>query len=342
MKLRARSNVTRQLLAAFLLLCGSSLASAQSWVSVAPWPTPRLSFGTATSNGRIYAIGGYYLDNSEGLPRAVYSSQTDVYDPITNTWQTRASMPTPRAFLNVVATPDGRVYAIGGGNLAGPFLDTVERYDPTTDRWETLSPMPSGHNGAMAAVGIDGMIYVFGGDASTTSGSVTRYDPSTNTWQSLDPVPLFAPIRQGVAATAADGRIYLAGGFDVSMTSYQVWAYDPASNTWSPKAQLPEYGVYEPAGAMGADGRFYVLGGINVFGFVVNTAYAYDAATDTWTTLPSLPSTRYSLKAAAAGDYIYALRWMHFRPLPWSPICPLPRPIPATLSKDTRQTTQSL
>src|SRR5262245_6651400 len=63
---------------------------------------PRLGLAAVTGrDGHIYAIGGNDVATVEG------------YDPASDTWTTRASMPTARGGLAAVAGPDGRIYAIG-------------------------------------------------------------------------------------------------------------------------------------------------------------------------------------------------------------------------------------
>ena len=50
-----------------------------------------------------------------------------------------APMPTVRERLRLVAS--GRyLYAIGGFDLAGESLTTVERYDPKSNSWATIPP----------------------------------------------------------------------------------------------------------------------------------------------------------------------------------------------------------
>src|SRR5947208_1231812 len=95
----------RVILSAVMLVGGSTQTVAQTWTPVAPWPSPRVSFGAASSNGSIYAVGGYSYSIG-GFLAAIYSAQTDVYDTTTNTWRTVAPMPTRRAFLSVVAALD--------------------------------------------------------------------------------------------------------------------------------------------------------------------------------------------------------------------------------------------
>jgi hypothetical protein len=73
----------------------------------------------------IYAIGG---DNSGGILATV-----EAYAPLTNTWASKASMPTARRLLGVVSAHN-LIYAIGGTNNSGN-LATVEAYTPGVSEW---------------------------------------------------------------------------------------------------------------------------------------------------------------------------------------------------------------
>jgi N-acetylneuraminic acid mutarotase len=54
-------------------------------------------------------------------------STVEAYDPATDTWTTKAPMPTARQGL-AAAVVNGSLYAIGGYN--GSYLSTVESYTP--------------------------------------------------------------------------------------------------------------------------------------------------------------------------------------------------------------------
>ena len=63
-----------------------------TWTSLALMPTPRRELVIAAVNGKIYAIGGFY-----GTDR--FSAALNVneeYNPATNTWTNKTSMPTAR------------------------------------------------------------------------------------------------------------------------------------------------------------------------------------------------------------------------------------------------------
>ena len=50
------------------------------------------------------------------------------YDPSTDTWTSKASMPTARYLLGAAATSNGKIYAIGGSSNGTNLLSTVEEY----------------------------------------------------------------------------------------------------------------------------------------------------------------------------------------------------------------------
>src|SRR5439155_601932 len=82
------------------------------------------------------------------------------YDPASNTWTTKAPMPTARCGLAAAAV-GGKIYAIGGGNDNGN-LNVVEEYDPASNTWTTKAPMPTARF-ALPAAAVGGKIYAIGG-----------------------------------------------------------------------------------------------------------------------------------------------------------------------------------
>ncbi|HCG02639.1 MAG TPA: hypothetical protein DEV93_19115, partial [Chloroflexi bacterium] len=68
----------------------------------------------------------------------------EAYDPATNSWSTKAAMPSARWGLAATIGPDGKIYAIGGVEplgLAGKIVGTVEAYAPSTNSWGALTPL---------------------------------------------------------------------------------------------------------------------------------------------------------------------------------------------------------
>jgi hypothetical protein len=93
----------------------------------------------------------------------------EAYNPATNTWSTRASMPTARSFLAAAPGPDGQLYVFGGlGFVFGRqvSLSTVEAYNPATNTWTTRASMFTARDLLAAAPGSDSQLYAFGGEAA--------------------------------------------------------------------------------------------------------------------------------------------------------------------------------
>src|SRR5262249_53611336 len=110
----------------------------------APMPTARAALGVAAaSNGRLYAAGG--LTGTPAGSTAVFAA-VEEYDPATNAWATRASMPTARSDLGLAAASNGRLYAIGGFTGVGQ-TSVVEEYDPAANTWVSRAPMPTARDG---------------------------------------------------------------------------------------------------------------------------------------------------------------------------------------------------
>lgn len=175
--------------------------------ALATMPTPRYELAVAASGTgaqeRLYAMGGF---NNGGPSIAA----VEAYDPATNTWTTKAPLPTPRRGLGAVTGPNGIVYAIGGSPRAGfgdPFVTTVDAYDPATNTWSARAPMPTARAYHAVALGADGLIYAMGGLGTETTVDV--YDPMMNTWRAGPPMPIG---QYALAAAASGGRVFAFGG----------------------------------------------------------------------------------------------------------------------------------
>jgi N-acetylneuraminic acid mutarotase len=103
-----------------------------NWTSKAEMPTGRMVLSTSAVDGIIYAIAGSLGQESNGFQGV---STVEAYDPVTNTWATKADIPTPRGRLST-SVVNGRIYAIGGSEFwygpgaTGKDYPTVEEYYP--------------------------------------------------------------------------------------------------------------------------------------------------------------------------------------------------------------------
>jgi N-acetylneuraminic acid mutarotase len=131
-------------------------------------------------NGKLYAAGGMTktLRNEvtyeyEPEPWA----ELDVYDPATNVWTTKASMPTARwgAAGGVI---DGKLYVAGGRGTDYSPLSTLELYDPATNTWAARAKMLTAREGTGAAVA-GGVFHVLGGTGGPDSDALRTNEAYT-------------------------------------------------------------------------------------------------------------------------------------------------------------------
>jgi N-acetylneuraminic acid mutarotase len=135
--------------AGFLRLVEAYDPASRTWSSRTPMPSARRGHAVvAAPDGLIYVIGG----QGEG-PGANWLGSVDVYNPMTDTWRTAASMPTARALFGAALGSDRRLYVIGGYNDSG-YLSEVDAYDPPTNAWSAIAPLEMARAGlAVASVG---------------------------------------------------------------------------------------------------------------------------------------------------------------------------------------------
>ncbi|NQS99228.1 MAG: T9SS type A sorting domain-containing protein [candidate division Zixibacteria bacterium] len=131
--------------------------AANTWTTKAPLPTARAYLGAAEVDGKIYAIGGI----GGPIPGWYNMNVNEEYDPATNTWTTKATMPSARHNI-LVAALNNKVYAIGGWTSGpGNVLNLNQEYDPVSDSWVTKAPMFTARTAGGAAT--EDKIYVMGG-----------------------------------------------------------------------------------------------------------------------------------------------------------------------------------
>ena len=136
-------------------------------VSLTPMRDARYDLAYARdAAGRGYAIGG--LGNNNSVLASV-----ERYDPVANTWTTRADLPAGRYHFGAVFDGTNTIYTFGGLThvATGTEAATVLSYNVSGNTWSTAASMPVPTAGSAAIKGSDGRIYVIGG---TVSGVVTN------------------------------------------------------------------------------------------------------------------------------------------------------------------------
>lgn len=163
-----------------------------------------------------------------------------VYDPTSGRWAEAGSFPdTGGASIalglpswngfSATGLPSGDVLLAGGTALQGTTpggapiytaTSQVMRWDHATGVLAVAESMPVGLYYHSSAALADGRVLLAGGSDSvgihTSSDPITKaviYDPATHAWTAAAPLPVAR--YQAIAATLADGRVVLIGGYGI-------------------------------------------------------------------------------------------------------------------------------
>lgn len=216
-----------------------------TWESKSPMPTPRYGACVGEVNGKIYVIGG--LQELDSYPNVGASPKNEVYNPETDTWSNKTSIPYP-VWRASSAVLDGKIHVFGGiGDL---FLSSYERshqvYDPEKDTWTTASTLPFNVNRATAAatngVFAPKRIYVFGGfisyEFSYASNLTLIYNPELDSWSNGTSMP--TP-RAALGAAVVNDELYVISGWQAMQPpSVENDKYTPLGYTTTPH-DVPEF-----------------------------------------------------------------------------------------------------
>jgi N-acetylneuraminic acid mutarotase len=288
-------------LTAFCLVIADPVLSSDDtkddyWATKTPIPEAHRT-GLAVVDGKIYAIEA----------EASY-----MYDPTTDNWTTRESMPTARTYFGI-ASYQGKIYCIGGSGSNGS-TGVNEVYDTQTDTWETKKSMPTARSDLSANV-VNGKIYLIGGrtgDQFSTVDSNEVYNVANDSWTTKKQIPY--PV-VGYASAVVDDKVYIIGGQDefhhneLNVKFNQI--YDPETDEWRLGASLPTTVFNAAAGATTgtmAPKRIYIIGGTpNGEIAATNLNQVYNPENDTWTYGTSMPTSRGWLAVAVVNDTLYAI-----------------------------------
>jgi N-acetylneuraminic acid mutarotase len=240
-----------------------------TWATKTPMPTGRYMFGIAVVDNKIYCFGGQFninIDNPYAGPN--FTDKVEVYDPATDRWETKKSMPTIRSQFET-GVINGKIYLVGGRTESPSTTVALnEAYDPKTDSWTTKAPAPypiSSHS----IVVIGNELYLLGGINEFNDPmwmAVNQiYNANTNTWNLGAPIPT-ATWRSAAGATSGTlvpQRIYLVGGQQPrgDQATNVVQIYDVAMKSWSHGVSMPTPRIDMALAVV--DDRLYVIGGSN-------------------------------------------------------------------------------
>jgi len=275
------------------------------WRRERPVARARYEIAAAAVGRTIFVVGGNVPGPEPGSVAAL--TTVEAYDTAGGS---RPGPATEEALdHHVVVAHDGTLYLLGG-YVGGRSTARAWRWAPGERGWEALAPMPTAR-GAHAAAAIGGRLYVVGGAPENLGdrgeepfATLDIYDLRTGRWSSGPSMPT---ARHHVAAAAAAGKLYVAGGRrpgDFSLGAFE--RFDPETGSWERLADLPQHAASLDVVASG-DQVIVVGGGDDLAGWVTPATWSYDIPTGRWRRLPDLRVARHGLRAVVVGDRIYAV-----------------------------------
>lgn len=243
------------------------------------------------NDGRVFVCGGSTAISGTDPVSQLLSvisnatSSTEIYDPVANTWTTKAAMSGgARTGHTATTLTDGRVLIAGGvqsGFLGIPsFLTSCTRYSASTNTYTATAALPGGGralpNGLRLA---DGRVILTGGLSAdiinqtiTAVTTVSIYNNTSNTWQSG---PNMTTGRYVHTATLLPNNEVLVTGGVTGTASATTTAVTVASceaytttNTWAARPAMLQNRAAHGA-ALTKDGkRVLIVGGADDLGLI--------------------------------------------------------------------------
>ena len=264
-----------------------------SWNTKTPMQHVRAGLGVIAVEGKIYALGGYGVDD-------VIVGTNERYDPKTDTWTTMTAMPTPRSQFTI-ATYQGKIYCIGGFNATirgwGDIVipcNVVEVYDTITDNWSAKTSYPFKGAGMCANV-VDGQIFmVYGGD-------LFMYDIATDYWSQKTSMPGRSP--SYINPVVIDNKIIFTDAIQFNGKTQKIMIYDTKTDVWS-EGQGDSLGGINGCAAVVTSG---IRAPQKIYALCLADLHVYDPVSNTWSTATSSPTTRRNFGMAIVDDVLYVI-----------------------------------
>jgi Kelch motif/Galactose oxidase, central domain len=271
-----------------------------------PSPSMATARGAATatllSNGKVLIAGGFATGSNDSAVNT-----TELYDPISNSFQAGPSMSDARGGAAATLLPNGKVLIAGGADGSGALAST-ELYDVGTN---TIVPGPSmtvARQSAGATLLPSGKVLIAGGGSPDALSSTEIYDPAANTFapgQSMDVAENLAQ-----ATLLPNGKVLITGdAVSDPQTGVSVAElYDPASNTMSER--LLNTFRRSATAALLPNGKVLIAGGVGapIPGQLplLSSSEIYDPSKDTFVDGPSMITGHAGATAAplANGDIL--------------------------------------
>lgn len=268
---------------------------------------------TLLSDGRVLLAGGWI---SEMGPFQLYTTQSEIFDPATNSFAPPQFMYFAKACPSSVLLNNGKVLIAGGSAYTEPFGEaSAEVYDPVSGAFTIAgpyasSPSPDGHpldsnsgwcpNAFLRSDGKVAILWMGNG----VDGVSEVFDPATNTFTSL-PTQSFQWLPEVAGVQLASGLVLFTGGNDGLGASTFAGLYDPNSGLVTPTGSLNTARTDQTVVLL-PDGTALVAGGqvlgLNVANRGVSSAEIFDPASGTFNPTGDMPAGAFGQTATVLLD----------------------------------------
>ena len=275
-------------------------AQTGEWRKAAPVPggVGRLASVAAAVRGIAYVFGGYSVaeDGSETSTPWVYA-----FDPVSGTFEQRASMPVPVDDAVAVTFEDRFIYLISGWHDFGN-VNLVQRYDAEANSWVQATPTPGpgvfGHAGGIVGntiVYCDGVAIEphedrrrdFAAISNCYRGIINEEDSRRIDWRIIAAHPGLPRYRMAAAGVASMNGVLFIGGSDnpynyngigydgePSEPANDALLFDVSTDAWKSLA-VDGVATMDHRGLVSYDGALLTIGGMESEQAVSNRVYTY-------------------------------------------------------------------
>lgn len=221
------------------------------WITVGYLRTARSDHTTVSCNGKLYAIGGYNVDDG-------VLSSVEMYDPLRDKWTFTTPMKFARRHAAVVSH-EGIIYVYGGINERDRFVRHVERFDPSSCAWTVLEKVSTCDAVCMQRV-VQSTDYMYFAGPIDNETHVLSFSDSQVSCEEYKRSKKASKHVGWYTMVMWHQRIYVLGGDkDEHVADGLSRYYDTVSRKWVDSAPLPQ--ATSSAASCVLEGIIYLIGG---------------------------------------------------------------------------------
>ncbi len=249
--------------------------------------TQKASF---SGGGRVYST--YFAVKGKGyIGFGDYTNPNDLweFDPATNAWTQRASIPGESGRAEMLGFAIGNYGYVGLGlSTTGQDDNGFWKFDPSSNTWSAIAFWPDDWTRGAFAFVIGNDAYVGSGSADTMT-HFWKYNLVNNAWTRKNNIPTAAVRYFGIGfAIGNKGYAAIGVGADGSTAKNDLWEYNPDTDSWTQKANFGG-GIRVNAVGFASASKGYIATGHNNLGSYFNDFWEYNPGTDTWTQKANYP-----------------------------------------------------